>query len=52
MGGRFFLDEVGDMPLAMQVKPLLRVFAGTKKSGPSARHHEIDVDVRVIARNQ
>lgn len=46
-GGTIFLDEVGEMPITMQVK-LLRVLQEHKVRSIGA-HHEIDIDVRVIA---
>jgi transcriptional regulator with PAS, ATPase and Fis domain len=45
-GGTIFLDEIGEMPLAMQVK-LLRVLQ-ERKVRPIGAHNEIDIDVRVI----
>jgi len=46
-GGSIFLDEIGDLSLAMQVK-LLRVLQ-EKKFTPVGSNREIDMDVRVIA---
>jgi len=46
-GGTIFLDEIGDMPLHMQVK-LLRVLQ-EKSFERVGGAHTIDVDVRVIA---
>ncbi len=46
-GGTIFLDEIGEMPLAMQVK-LLRVLQ-EQKVRPIGAHNETDIDVRVIA---
>jgi DNA-binding NtrC family response regulator len=46
-GGTIFLDEVGDMPVDMQVK-LLRVLQ-EKEVEPIGRRSPVKVDVRVIA---
>lgn len=46
-GGTIFLDEIGEMPITMQVK-LLRVLQ-EQKVRPVGAHYEIDIDVRVIA---
>ena len=46
-GGSLFLDEIGEMPLAMQAK-LLRVLDG-KTIRPVGGNQEIRVDVRIIA---
>lgn len=46
-GGTIFLDEIGDLSLAMQVK-LLRVLQ-EKKFTPVGSNREIDMDVRIIA---
>ncbi|MCB6183510.1 sigma-54 dependent transcriptional regulator [Leeia sp. TBRC 13508] len=46
-GGTIFLDEVADLPLAMQVK-LLRVIQ-EKKVRPLGMTQELPVDVRVIS---
>ena len=45
-GGTIFLDEIGDMPLHLQVK-LLRVLQN-KKIEPVGGQHCIDIDVRII----
>jgi two-component system, NtrC family, response regulator PilR len=46
-GGTIFLDEIGEMPPAAQVK-VLRVLAERKVS-PVGAHEEVAVDVRVVA---
>lgn len=46
-GGTIFLDEIGEMPLAMQVK-LLRVLQ-ERKIRQIGAHSETEIDVRVIA---
>jgi len=45
-GGDFFLDEIGDVPLSVQVK-LLRVLE-TKQFERVGDHQRISVDVRII----
>lgn len=45
-GGDIFLDEIGDVPLSIQVK-LLRVLE-TKQFEHVGDHHPISVDVRII----
>ena len=46
-GGTIFLDEIGDLPLHLQVK-LLRVLE-EKKVRPLGKTEPVDVDVRVIS---
>ncbi len=46
-GGSIFLDEIGDMPLLLQVK-LLRVLQN-RQIEPVGANRPIDVDVRIIA---
>ena len=45
-GGDFFLDEIGDLPLSIQIK-LLRVLE-TKQFEQVGDHRPISVDVRII----
>ncbi|RJQ58237.1 MAG: PAS domain S-box protein [Desulfobacteraceae bacterium] len=45
-GGDFFLDEIGDLPLSIQIK-LLRVLE-TKEFEQVGDHRTISVDVRII----
>lgn len=46
-GGTIFLDEIGDLSPAMQVK-LLRVIQ-EKKFTPVGSHRQIELDIRIIA---
>jgi DNA-binding NtrC family response regulator len=46
-GGTFFLDEIGDMPLALQAK-LLRVLQ-ERKIKPVGQNTFKDIDVRILA---
>jgi transcriptional regulator with PAS, ATPase and Fis domain len=46
-GGSIFLDEIGEMPLAAQVR-LLRVLQ-ERKIRPVGAHEEREIDIRVIA---
>jgi transcriptional regulator with GAF, ATPase, and Fis domain len=45
-GGDIFLDEIGDVPMSIQVK-LLRVLEG-KRFERVGDHNPISVDVRII----
>lgn len=46
-GGSLFLDEIGDMPLSLQVK-LLRVLQ-ERKVRPLGSNRDLDIDVRIIS---
>jgi len=46
-GGSLFLDEIGDMPLSLQVK-LLRV-RQERKVRPLGSNRDLDIDVRIIS---
>ena len=46
-GGTLFIDEIGDLPLALQAK-FLRVLE-TRVVTPLGGHREIPIDVRIIA---
>ena len=46
-GGTLFIDEIGDMPVALQVK-LLRVLQ-ERKVRPLGSNRDIDIDVRIIS---
>lgn len=49
-GGTLFIDEIGDMPLALQSK-LLRVIE-EKAVRPVGAAHDVPVDVRIISASQ